>query len=977
MSKLEQIELGTNIEASNIRTFIENMSENIYEILWENKENYKDDLENILNSLERVWLPVDINLSDVNSSKYITISSSKEEWVFASIHNVKSFLLYRDINTTAPSLKNILSANDEVTNNAVNYFFSNILENVRKELSTLNIDEQRLIFNYLFFRLANIKEYYDILKGVVDLAQKIWINLWDKNEKILFLEDFLEFFAIECYDALNWGKRGSLSSNLKETSIKKSLGKFEKNYNTKIIKLEKKSKIIYKKLTNIRIILSFIAKENLSSWIETEIYTFQKIWLYSSCLPMPLLWKKLEETLKKIDFWKNDKTIRKLFSIIEKLLININQCNFSFIINSSFLLKNPQKVKKVMKIWQIFEWKQLESLSKAIEKLIELEKLINAYLIENHNISFHELIYQDYKISNEKNYHIANINKYLENAHIKEGKKDLVSYYLWLNNEKKELILKIIQKKKFIIEDYFDLIKYLFNKNINIKTKEILFMKLSPNNIKKSSRILFSCVENEKLEFLSTIYVHYWEKTSQFSIEKIRKIKDLQDSFENYKISVRIGDIIDNISKSEVFISNLWFLESVLKNKKYLFENEISEVQKINLDLTYYLDYINGEWQENIKKTSNILQQFLSFIENRKKLWLNIISHENFLYIAEELWEQKLYNINSEIIDFIINLDKVNINFMIYLLINFGITKTNQLKINQLETILKNKDEIEIIDGKEIGNYIYNIINENSPEKIENEQEKMIFKILELCENGNKYLDLDIDIDHLYTKSKRWLYLCIDILKKIHNLNKTEVVSMLILFDYNQLKNILKVYKILDNFDKKFEFYQLFIYDNLWKEQFIDEKMFEILISKIEKLSYKKIIANNDFIQDLINFFTLKKDINFLLKKYWKDQEKEDIFNINTGWNIRTEVIIDKIIKWDLNNVRLKWIIKSQPKIIKAIKQIKDLDFSGLDIKKMIVKTGFYRLKIDDIRIIFRLYKWKIYFIKIWNRENFYNNLNL
>gem|GEM_PF-4537376 len=162
-----------------------------------------------------------------------------------------------------------------------------------------------------------------------------------------------------------------------------------------------------------------------------------------------------------------------------------------------------------------------------------------------------------------------------------------------------------------------------------------------------------------------------------------------------------------------------------------------------------------------------------------------------------------------------LNLDKTNIDFMLYLLMNYGVRKTNKLDIKQLNTIIENKDEIEIINAEEIENFIYNVINENSQERIENEQEKMIFKILELCENGNKALDLDIDIDHLYTKSKRWLYLCINLLEKIININKTEVVTMLILFDYNQLKNILKVYEILDSFDKDYEFYQLFIYDNL------------------------------------------------------------------------------------------------------------------------------------------------------------------
>jgi len=80
MIDVEQIELEIWIEAHNIRKIIENMSESIHEILGPNKDSYKNIVEAIIETLEETGLPVDITLSQINSSKYLSISSEKEEW---------------------------------------------------------------------------------------------------------------------------------------------------------------------------------------------------------------------------------------------------------------------------------------------------------------------------------------------------------------------------------------------------------------------------------------------------------------------------------------------------------------------------------------------------------------------------------------------------------------------------------------------------------------------------------------------------------------------------------------------------------------------------------------------------------------------------------------------------------------------------------------------------------------------------------
>gem|GEM_PF-6330039 len=55
------------------------MSESIHEILGPNKDSYKNIVEAIIETLEETGLPVDITLSQINSSKYLSISSEKEE----------------------------------------------------------------------------------------------------------------------------------------------------------------------------------------------------------------------------------------------------------------------------------------------------------------------------------------------------------------------------------------------------------------------------------------------------------------------------------------------------------------------------------------------------------------------------------------------------------------------------------------------------------------------------------------------------------------------------------------------------------------------------------------------------------------------------------------------------------------------------------------------------------------------------------
>gem|GEM_PF-7117144 len=168
-----------------------------------------------------------------------------------------------------------------------------------------------------------------------------------------------------------------------------------------------------------------------------------------------------------------------------------------------------------------------------------------------------------------------------------------MSYYLLLSTDKKELMLKLIKEKTFLIINNLDLIKYIFNKNISIDIKENLLMKINKKNIDISYNTLFSCVENEKMEFLSTIYVHYWEKVSKLSIADIKKIKIIKKELQHYNILGRVTDIIDNISESEIFVSNMKQLEKEFKNIDYLFENEVEKIKIIKLDTDVYIDYIN------------------------------------------------------------------------------------------------------------------------------------------------------------------------------------------------------------------------------------------------------------------------------------------------------------------------------------------------------------------------------------------------
>ena len=522
-----------------------------------------------------------------------------------------------------------------------------------------------------------------------------------------------------------------------------------------------------------------------------------------------------------------------------------------------------------------------------IQKINNKENLKYIELLKN----LEEKLKNEYLINKENKNYIEVLKKTINSHLLKNGNINN------LDNASKQL-----NKKEIDI-----LIEYMSFKQENEKIKKQLVMQQILYNDMKNE-ILNLRQENNELKILS-------DKLSKEN-KTLKKIKE-EISYRYDKLRVESEEIKNNLSKYEVEFNNcqknnneyirLKTVNSELsinyekqKNMIKNLQEDFNKINKNNNDLNKYNEKLIKENQQ-LKR-----ELFLKTneIENLNNKNINEIKENNDILLKEK----------KELLNDLKNIENKNMELI-------EIKDNQKIEIDSLNNIINNKNNELVNYLKEIenlkNNNIYNVINNNSNEKLSSE------------------INLDLIINNIQNELKEKNKLIEDLKTQNSNLIKENDYKENIIREYLEKENIKKV--DINNYDKKYK-------DEIERlNTIIKQKELEIYSFKNNEKSYNKIVdlsfqSIQEFINKIKNYDEFKEnqklyldnDINennsennlftTSLKEFMNkmEEEKKSINNYYNGNNIP---LIEKIKKINIFTNIIPYEIDNLYNKIKEIQQ--------------------------------------------------------
>ena len=843
-----------------------NLYDNLYTTLLNknsfNKTPYNYFLSNEKNKINKI-----IILADKNRTEYFLHAILNYSYYIIFVHNNKNYKTQHNLipsifNNTKKEFFSLLDSSSEYMinekykkhfiNNIVNFFikyhkkFPFIIESLNQ--TCLEILIHILVEYYSINNINNMNKFLFIFHLNKEKVFRTLLLFNDKNSKIekykKFTNDLLCCFLTKCPNNILFIIK---SFNIKGMDEKSSLKIFLNMYTrNKIFNNSKGIKNLF--LFLIEIILNCINIKNkilsmfmikaleeicLSYSFDSEfnnIYIFQSF----SSIFLQKFGIKLNFDELKFNYMSNDVNKEKNKNWCTYIGKRMN--DYLFLLNTNF---------------QMLLNKSFEHTYNCFDKaFIYLFDILNLLTSES---QFYYINIENKKIQNYRNNifnYISALFSYLDRNKLS---KEIFKYYFKPNyfclkknvkynisylNENSSIKIEISKKLNF-----FNLCNYLSSEEYQIKVLnsiQNIFTSISPFN---------------NLDIQSALLENYLDELNEQNIIKEK---------ENYtNIKEKVIELPKDLILSE---------EDEEELKKYL--------DKISLNSIKYKEKIIYIILENLSKDTNDKEE-LALMSNPTKI----------LYLIIKILSTELIDDNNEIlincIQCVYSLHKIGKLFFEYEDEIKYISLLNEIKTkykNELQNDLKEKiSELlnELLINKK-SNSDFEMKNENSKEKTNGEEDKVIIDLINNCKKTeikrNKF-ELSFMLKKMYNE--------LDTSPNVNKAKKINLDTIQLLINYlNNLlinrcfdepfmtQNVLKVYRNLflsiksDENLRKFYLKIIgeFLYSLLSKKNFISEKekgtkieasakIFELFMKIIKKLKYKSYLVGKDILKILFEVF--------------------------------------------------------------------------------------------------------------------------
>ena len=637
---------------------------------------------------------------------------------------------------------------------------------------------------------------------------------------------------------------------------------------------------------------------------------------------------------KRIMKWKSDKEyaycdnkgiiIKDVECHNDKISISINEnINDFYFINKDNLITIEQKF--LIKKWDIKksnsyiqEFKPTESIKFSLFdknfnylylfdingyiKIFDLKKFKCVNRIEcKESLQFYDPILLNDNLLNQENHEIANI--LYNNKKIINLKK--IKDYPTFNIEKQTIASKdFIKSIKTVISDYYDILRETENISID-QDEKIEKKKYMDNKEIKSDKIID--IKNTIYNLEKVYGNNINEIINKFQDSKINNINDMNDNYKK-KIKELYIDFINLLIKVDTnkkFVINyLNFLEknqNILIGIKYLyieFYKDELEYYKIMFNSNEFLQYFKqnkiAEKVEFINLLENLLNIYKECISTNKLDELSIFIREirekeikKLVYFNtpipfdnDELFYYKMkaniyhylktMNLYKEIKDESEKIKTVP-NMNLIKLQSYAITKILKDKYFDNETIIKNKDKMNILiylilypESESLIDYILNLLTSNKLDKIDKEY------IDKLKPNNKEIIYENVCIKNLDLNAKISLKN-----KEIYNYDyQIELYSGMI----KDIKDFLKEILNTPVFDEAFKILYGIDFENIFKDKTFRDYYIDNYVKFVPYKSYnssaftdKYTLKSYIFLKKrIINYKTEEKNIKSLIREALK-----------------------------------------------------------------------------------------------------------